>query len=97
MSAIDYILCKASIKKVIEQLTKVNEKIKEKNEQHPWIKEHEDLMLDLTEAYSYILETDKEVTHLRSVNFNYMKLLIEKDAEMDKLKKENQEIGRAHV
>jgi hypothetical protein len=90
--AIDIILSKAALVATREHLKQMNEVIKAKNPNHEWIEKNQGYIDDLGLAYQFMMAMDLDMVDLRGVNFNQYKLIMEHEREIEKLKKQNQEL-----
>jgi len=90
--AIDVVLSKGAIRLAAEQLKAINEKVKEKHPSHEWIETNNKCIEELTELYYFLVSVDKQLTETNRENFNQYKLLLEKDKEIDELKKQINEV-----
>ena len=90
--AIDVVLSKGAIRLAAEQLKEINAKVKEKQPNHEWIETNEKCIEQLTELYYFLLSVDKQLTDTNRENFNQYKLLLEKQREIDDLKKQLNEM-----
>jgi len=90
--AIDVVLSKGAIRLAAEQLKAINEKVKEKQPSHEWINTNNKCIEGLTELYYFLVSVDKQLTETNRENFNQYKLLLEKDKEIDELKKQLNEV-----
>ena len=90
--AIDVVLSKGAIRLAAEQLKLINEKVKEKQPSHEWIETNNKCIKELTELYYFLVSVDKTITEINRENFNQYKLLLEKDKEIDELKKQLNEV-----
>ena len=90
--AIDIVLSKGAIRLAAEQLKAINEKVKEKQPNHEWLETNDRCIKELTELYYFLVCVDKTLTNTNSENFNQYKLLLEKQREIDELKKQLNEV-----
>ena len=90
--AIDIVLSKGAIRLAAEQLKAINEKVKEKQPDHEWLETNDRCIKELTELYYFLVSVDKERTDTNRENFNQYKLIIEKQREIDGLKKQLKEV-----
>ena len=90
--AIDVVLSKGAIRLAAEQLKAINEKVKEKQPSHEWIETNDRCIKELTELYYFLVSVDKTLTETNRENFNQYKLIIEKQREIDELKKQLNEV-----
>lgn len=92
--AIDILISKSSLRMTIEQLKAINTKVKAKQPDHEWIERNAELVNDLGDIYTFIVQCDNELMNLRRVNFNLEKMLREKQIELEKAIKEVDEIRK---
>ena len=90
--AIDVVLSKGAIRLAAEQLKAINEKVKEKQPSHEWIDTNNKCIEELTELYYFLVSVDKVINETNRENFNQYKLLLEKQREIDDLKKQLNEM-----
>ena len=90
--AIDVVLSKGAIRLAAEQLKAINEKVKEKQPSHEWIETNDRCIKELTELYYFLVSVDKQLTETNRQNFNQYKLILEKQREIDELKKQLNEV-----
>ena len=90
--AVDVVLSKGAIRLAAEQLKAINAKVKEKQREHEWIETNDKCIEQLTELYYFLVSVDKQLTETNRENFNQYKLLLEKDKEIDELKKQLNEV-----
>jgi hypothetical protein len=90
--AIDILLSKGAIRLAAEQLKAINEKVKEKQPDHEWLEKNDRCIKELTELYYFLVFVDKERTETNRENFNQYKLILEKQREIDELKKQLNEV-----
>ena len=90
--AINVVLSKGAVRLAAEQLKAINAKVKEKQPNHEWIDTNDKCIDQLTELYYFLVSIDKTLTETNRENFNQYKLLLEKEKELDELKKQLNEV-----
>lgn len=90
--AINVVLSKGAVRLAAEQLKAINAKVKEKQPNHKWIETNDKCIEQLTELYYFLVSVDKTLTETNRENFNQYKLLLEKQREIDDLKKQLNEV-----